>query len=297
MRDKSQLAISAPAKLNLYLHVKGLMHNGYHELETVMQTVSLFDELRIREFAGTEIKLITGNSEGLPPAEENLVVKAAKLLKYHYPRVKTGVEIRLKKNIPPGTGLGGGSSDAAAALKGISKIWGLEMQKPELAELAAELGSDIPFFIYGGAAICRGRGELVEPLPDIQENFICVLALPPIHVSTAEVYSEFDCLTNKSSLVNIAEVVSSLKFGDTKMLGDNLFNNLRQAACNVSTRLAEVEETMDKFFSLSGAYGYNISGSGSAWFGVYSERESALQAVKNFKEQANIPACIVHPVF
>ncbi len=274
----------APAKLNLYLDVLGRRDDGYHEIETVMQTIDLYDELLFAEGHEGEGLRLKCDAEGMPAAEDNLVFKAAQLL---HDRFGGGgnAAIEIRKHIPPGTGLGGGSSDAAETLAALCALWKLDAGTEQLEVLAAELGSDVPFFVRGGASLCRGRGEVIRPLI-CSATLHFVVVIPPLHISTAAAYKAADSLTKESIHVNIERVVIALERGDPEMLGDGLHNALRRAAVAVDPRVADIERTLDALFAGTDACGYSLSGSGSAWFGVYRNRAEAVEAAAHVGEHA-----------
>jgi len=185
--------IEAYAKINLGLRVLGLRPDGYHEIDTVLLSVDLADRLVIEARPDGEITLdVTSKLGSVIPIEENLVLRAARLLKERV-GFGEGVRIRLEKRIPPGAGLGGGSSDAAAALAGLNLLLDLGLSCEELMRLGSELGSDVPFFLLGGRCRARGRGELLEKLPDIGGSTF-VLLIPPYSLSTQKVYEAADRL-------------------------------------------------------------------------------------------------------
>ncbi len=281
------------AKLNLFLAVNGKRDDGYHEIETVMLAVGLCDELYFENARGGEVELVA-EGQGLPPVEENLVVKATRLLQRRF-ETRGGVRIRLKKNIPPGSGLGGGSSDAATALKEGSRLWGLKIGGEELQRIAAELGSDVPFFIRSGASVCGGRGEQVRPIHSGGKMYF-VIAIPPVEVSTSMVYSRVDSLTKESELGNIDRVISSIEQNDSSMLGASLFNELSEPASAVCPELRVFGGKLKEAFQASGCLGYSLSGSGSAWFGVYPDRISAARAASYVAENEGVSAYAVQSV-
>lgn len=180
------LTLSAPAKLNLHLRVVGLRPDGYHELDSVFHTIGLADTVRLE--AAPEVRLTCSDPALEGPA--NLALRAAHALRARAGEGR-GVHVRLEKRIPPGAGLGGGSSDAAAVLKGLNRLWGLGLSPEALAEVGAGLGSDVPFFLVGGAARVRGRGERVTALAPLAGTW-CLLVHPCVTLSTAEVYRAWD---------------------------------------------------------------------------------------------------------
>ena len=177
----------APAKINLYLHILGRRADGFHELETLMAPISLGDMLEI-DLIPTGIEF-TCSDPALSDAQDNLATKAARLFLEEF-KLDTGVRIHLEKAVPVGAGLGGGSSDAAAVLLALRELTGITCADGKLARLAAQLGSDIPFFIYRTPAICRGRGEIIEPVR-LQENYQGLLVHPGFGVSTPWAYKTY----------------------------------------------------------------------------------------------------------
>jgi len=224
-----RISIRAPAKINLGLTVCGSRPDGFHEIESVMQQVSLADILLLEPTAESEVLFQCTDPELNGP--ENLVCRAAEMLKIRAGGVVPGVKIVLYKNIPVGAGLAGGSADAASALKGLNKFWQLNLPQVTLLEVAATLGSDIPFCLEGGTALARGRGELLEKLP-ASPFFWVVLALPPgAKISTAAAYGGFDRkFTGQPSL---GPLVRAIKNDDKRALqrwlGSELTNTLETA--------------------------------------------------------------------
>jgi 4-diphosphocytidyl-2-C-methyl-D-erythritol kinase len=181
-----RLRLMAPAKINWTLEVIGRRPDGFHEVKTILQTIDLCDSLELE--TASELTL-AATGEGLPPPQENLTTRAARLLQ-ESTGYSGGARIRLTKTIPVAAGLGGGSSDAAAALRGLDRLWGLALPHERLVELAAEVGSDVPFFLRGGTALAEGRGERMAPLPDAPRTAILVV-VPPLSIAqkTQRMYS------------------------------------------------------------------------------------------------------------
>lgn len=182
------MQLYAPAKINLSFEIKGRREDGFHEIQTLMTPVSLSDRLTIEPGPTDDIKFSCDDSS-LPIGEENLVVRAARLFR-KATKIGTGVEIALEKKIPHGAGLGGGSSDAAATLLGLNELFETRLDQNELMQLAAEIGSDVPFFILGSTATCRGRGEIVEPAR-LPVNFNLLLVKPDFGVPTPWAYGRW----------------------------------------------------------------------------------------------------------
>ncbi len=266
----------APAKINLYLEVMGRRPDGFHEIDTIIQAVTLYDEIEFRQRDHGEIQLELVNSPGLPAGEENLVFRAAQLLCARLPGPRPPLSIRLKKNIPIGAGLGGGSSDAAATLMALSTLWGMNLAMEEILELASKLGSDVPFFLYGGTARCQGRGERVTSLEDFSEPFHFVLAFPGFQIPTSLIYRELDRLdkfhTSLTSIKSLDTMSQKLVQGGmpSKTL---LFNRLELIACKAFPELESFKKEIQKepFFAVL------MSGSGSTIYGVTKNRREAEQ--------------------
>jgi len=251
------LVLRAPAKVNLFLEVIGRRPDGYHEIETVMHAVDLADEL---EFTPAEEIEVVCDSDDVPTGRDNLVWAAAHLL-----RAETGVDagavIRLRKRIPIESGLGGGSSDAAAALLGLSSLWQLRLDRARLADIAARLGSDVPFFLWRGTALCTGRGEQVTPLP-CPRALHFILLLPEVSVSTARVYGSTSRLTSPRKLGTFNRL--ALESGDFPALGKALFNRLEETTFRLYPQLEAMKGKLAEL-PLDGVL---MSGSGSCIFGL-----------------------------
>lgn len=174
------LTTVAPAKINWTLEILGRRDDGYHEVRTILQTIDLSDHVTVRP--GLDVKLtVQGPAPVDVPTEQNLAYRAAALLRERT-GVRQGVEIELWKRVPAGTGLGGGSSDAAAVLRALNLLWDLNLGPEHLAALSAELGSDVPFFAHGGTVLATGRGDMVQPLPDVPRRWL-TLVVPPLTVA------------------------------------------------------------------------------------------------------------------
>lgn len=188
MKDNCSLTIVAPAKLNLFLHITGRRNDGYHNLETLFQFLSLEDELYI-QCRDDGVVSLTAQIEGLA-LHDNLIYRAAQLLFPYRGNTQLGANITLKKRIPMGGGLGGGSSDAASTLIALNQLWDLNLKQDKLAELGLQLGADVPVFIHGRATLARGVGEMFSPAQPAENWYLVVN--PGVHVSTAEVFSHPD---------------------------------------------------------------------------------------------------------
>jgi 4-diphosphocytidyl-2-C-methyl-D-erythritol kinase len=282
-RTPHGLTVRAPAKVNLFLEVLGKRPDGFHELATLMIAVSLFDTLEFKEDSDSvSLDLVPATEE--PGAEDrpllgtgpdNLVWRAADLLKRHT-RHPAGCRIRLTKRIPLEAGLAGGSSDAAATLLGLNRLWRLNLGTPELTTLAAELGSDVAFFLGGNAAWCTGRGEIVTPMQPTKPLWL-VLVCPPMGLSTARVFRE---LKLPEQPVNGLGVRQAVLEGDIEAIGRGLFNRLQPVAEELCPELAELRKRLANL----GAAGHLMSGSGTTYFVLCRDADEAQRAARELNQ-------------
>jgi len=277
-----QIQIPAFAKINLHLDVLGKRADGYHELRTVFQTISLHDTLHLRTSKKPGISLTTLGNESLSsePVEKNLVYRAVEALRSELrPKFRRGVEITLNKKIPAGRGLGGGSSDAAAALIGYLRLTGAPIAKQTLIQIAASIGADVPFFLFGGCALGVGRGEEIYPLPDIPGRAILVVSPTDIHVPTADAYRWLHAPT-LASLTKSAAAHKLYKFCALcwSAQGDCLSNDFEKAVFQRHARLSGIKRDLLH----RGASEALLAGSGSAVFGVFPSPAKARRAAVGF---------------
>ena len=271
-----RIHIRAPAKLNLFLEVLRKRPDGYHELVTVMQRISLYDLLTFEPAAsGIEISC---SDPTVPTDERNLVWRAVDALRLRSGGT-WGCRVVIEKHIPAGAGLGGGSSNGAAALKAANALYELGHDEATLREIAASLGSDVPFFLGSPTAVCRGRGEILEAL-EAREPFHYVLLLPRVHVSTAEVYGHLE-LTLTPDAKDVSVVAKGIISGDPEQVGASLFNRLEGPAFALNPSLADWVRELASF-DVCGAM---MSGSGSAVFALCrdSHQASHIQTVLSRK--------------
>ncbi|GAB2719015.1 4-(cytidine 5'-diphospho)-2-C-methyl-D-erythritol kinase [Paenibacillus thermoaerophilus] len=261
----------APAKINLSLDVLRKREDGYHEVEMVMTMIDLADRLEMRELPRDSI-VISSQAGYIPLDEKNLAFQAAKLIKERY-NVRQGVYIHLDKKIPVAAGLAGGSSDAAAALRGLNRLWNLNIPTDELQRLGAELGSDVPFCVTGGTAVARGRGEVLEPIPDPPQCWV-VLAKPSINVSTADVYGRFR--VNPALKPSTAGVTEAIRKGDFAAMCRSLGNALESVTLPLYPEVRQIKELMVRL----GADGVLMSGSGPTVYALV-QRESKVARLYN----------------
>lgn len=259
------IRVLAPAKVNLFLAVKGRRPDGSHELETIFQAIDLADVIEL-ELLPSEIRL-TSDRPGLPAGEGNLCWRAAALLREKAGTQK-GATIRLRKEIPVGAGLGGGSSDAAAALVGLNRLWELDLATEDLQDCAAQLGADVPFFLQGGTALGKGRGEVLSPLPT--PDLRLVVAWPKTTLSTALVYQAWDEQPGQGA-VSLEEMLEAVQKNDPAQIAASLRNDLEAAAMRLCPACAAVKEDLLR----AGGLGALVSGSGSAVFGIARDERHA----------------------
>jgi 4-diphosphocytidyl-2-C-methyl-D-erythritol kinase len=267
------LTLKTPAKINWFLHVMDKRRDGYHNLQSLMQCVSLYDTLSLEEY--DDIDVLTESD--IPP-EKNLVYKAALLLNEKYGS-KKGARITLKKDIPIEAGLGGGSTDAAAALRGLNSLWGLDVPEAELASLGASLGSDIPFFLSRTAALVEGRGERITPV-ELSAPHILLIVKPTLGVSAGWAYSQLEELGKPSDYVFIKKLVMALENGDYPTLRDMASNDLEAP---VLKSYPEIRELKDRLLDCGASLSV-MSGSGSSVFGLFKSRSTAEEAVASFPQ-------------
>lgn len=271
------MLVKAYAKINLVLDVLGTRDDGYHELETVMQTLELHDTIQLAPAPG-----ITLQVEGaeLPAGPGNLAYRAAFLLRERT-GCRKGVVIRLQKRIPLAAGLAGGSADAAAVLRGLNRLWRLDLDEHRLGELAAEIGSDVPFCLRGGTALCRGRGEIVIPLPPLPQTCV-VLVKPSFGVGTAEVYRRYDHLAAPRR-PDCDTMLAAVRRSDIAGVAAHLGNALEQVTLGMHPELAVIKEEL----AATGALGTLMSGSGPTVFGLYADYQVAARAAEKMNRGAN----------
>ena len=277
--NRLKLLVKAPAKINLSLDVLGKRQDGYHEVKMIMTTIDLADRLELTELAEDRIEILSHNRY-VPDDQRNLAYQAAKLLKEKF-NVKKGVSITIEKTIPVAAGLAGGSSDAAATLRGLNKLWNLGLTIDELAELGSEIGSDVSFCVYGGTAIATGRGERIEHIKTPPSCWV-ILAKPHIGVSTADVYGNLKL--NRVTHPNVDKMVDVINAGDYKGICDTVGNVLEDVTFKMHPEVARIKAQMKRF----GADAVLMSGSGPTVFGLVhhdSRMHRIYNGLKGFCEQ------------
>ncbi len=271
------LAFKTPAKINLGLHILGKREDGFHELETLLQMVSWCDEIQIECIAdGLEL---TCDHPDIPNDDGNLIIKAARLLQTHFPKRCKGARIHLKKNIPHGAGLGGGSGNAAGILLGLNVLWNLKLPREDLILVASELGSDVPFFLLSPCAIGKGRGEILEPI-NSPAKFYILMVYPGFPLSTTRVYGNLNLKLTKQKN-NISILKNFLLRSEFAQLGAAWVNDLEPVVFREYPEIFAIK----KRILASGAKGALLSGSGSTVFGLFDNLETAKTAYARLKDE------------
>lgn len=271
----NELKLKAYAKINLALDVLSKREDGYHEIRTIMQTVDLYDIINIEKIEEDNI-IVTTSSENIPTDNKNHAYIAASLLKERF-GVKQGVRIHIEKNIPVSAGLAGGSTDAAAVLKGLNEIFELNLSEQQLMEIGREIGADVPFCLVGGTALCEGIGEKVIKLKSAPQMNI-LIAKPEVYVSTQAVYEALD-LSKIKKRPNIEAMISAIEEGNVKEIAKNLCNVLEVVTVNQYPVINRVKDIMRN----NNALGTVMTGSGPAVFGIFGNKYNALKAAERLK--------------
>ena len=266
-----KLKYKARAKVNLGLDVCGRLPNGYHKVKMIMQAIDLYDELEFNKRKDPDIILSVDSKDPLGDIGNNLIFRAAKLMKEYY-SIKEGIEIHLKKHIPVAAGMAGGSTDAAATMLAMNELFELGQTREQLMEQALRLGADIPFCIQGGI------GEKLTELPAPPKASILV-AKPPIMVSTKEVYQSLKA-DELSSHPDIDGMIEALKQGSLQGITDRMDNVLETVTVEQFPVIAQIKDFMKEH----GAMNALMSGSGPTVFGIYKEEQEALAAEKALRE-------------
>lgn len=283
----NSITLKSRAKINLSIDVLGKRQDGYHLVEMIMQTIDLYDLIEINEKDNDQIT-IKSTSDEIPLDCNNLVYKAANLIKKTF-NINKGVEINIKKNIPVAAGMAGGSSNAAAVLVGLNKLWNLNLSNQQLEKIGLKLGADVPFCINGGAVLASGIGEELTPIKGLTKDVCILVCKPDLFVSTKEVY---ECIDSKDidKRPNNKFLIECLKNEDTRQLAENMFNVLEGVTMDKHPVIQQIKDIMTN----NRALGAMMSGSGPTVFGLYENREDAVKCKaileKQFK-QTFVVAC------
>ncbi len=271
------IELKALAKINLGLDVLGKRDNGYHDVRMVMQTIYLYDDVKLERVRRPGIKL-KSNLYYLPDNEHNIAYKAAKLLMDEF-GIADGVDIHLKKRIPVAAGMAGGSSNAAAVLYGMNCLFDLKLSQEELMERGVKLGADVPYCIMRGTVLAEGIGEILTPLAPMPKCYI-LIAKPTISVSTKVVYEKLDA----GAIVehpDIDGLIEGLEHGDVEMVAGKMGNVLEQVTIGDYPVIEEIKNVM----KTDGAMNAMMSGSGPTVFGLFRSRQDAKKAIESLKRK------------
>ncbi len=278
-----ELHLNAYAKINLTLDVLADRDDGYHDIETVMHTIELHDSIVLRENeSGITIRCA---SPDVPPDTQNIVYRTAQFLKETF-RIPRGVEVELTKCIPIASGLGGGSSDAAVTLLGLAQMWKLRLSERQLADLASKIGSDVPFFLAGGAALAMGRGERIRPLRPLPTTWV-VLARPPVQVSTEWAYR----ILNHESIrrrPDTGGVVRAIEAENAAGVGRSLCNVFEDVVTAHYPSVAAIRDRMLAYHPL----GVSLSGTGPVLFALAANEAAAREIAGGLSAVADLDVIV-----
>lgn len=285
-----EIKLKARAKINLTLDVIGKRENGYHELEMIMQTVGLYDEIKIRRIPENEIRLYT-NVGWLPTDERNLAWRAANLMRQEY-GIKEGVCITIDKRIPVAAGLAGGSADCAAVLVGMNQLFNLRLSRRELEQLALTMGTDIPYCVRRGTVLAEGLGEVLTNIRPACPLCHVVLVKLPVGVSTAKVYQnlQWDKIQKHPDTKAMLEAITA---HDVVKIGQLLGNVLEDVTISMVPKIAEIKQVLLQ----NGAAGALMSGSGPTVFALFTEKETAKNAAKMVRQKFGIKDVFVTKIY
>ena len=281
----NQPALSLPsfAKINWTLQILGKRPDGYHEVRTILQTISLHDDLHFK-VSGDGVITLSCNDSNIPTDNENLIMRAAYALKDRY-NINKGVHIRLEKRIPAQAGLGGASSNAAVSLLALAQVWKIEVTAPELLEIATNLGADVPFFLGGGCALATGIGATISPLPDSEVQHLVVIT-PKAGVATAKAYAAISSTTlttmNTDPILSRSHEEANSRHSVPWSPHGDLINDFESVIFDIEPEIRRTKETVLK----AGALGALLAGSGSSVFGIFADYEAQQRAVNEIKMEA-----------
>ena len=290
-------SLLAPGKINLYLEIIGDRPDGFHELVMILQSIELADRIDIKAADTPKITLHCNHPQ-VPTDETNLAYRAAKLMCDSFPNVYAnygGVDINIEKNLPVAAGLAGGSSDAAAVLVGMDLMWGLGLTQPELQELAAKLGSDIPFCVGGGTAVATGRGEVLDAIADLDNLWVVLAKYNNLSVSTpwayktyrqnysADYVSDRTGVVKRSDRVKTGSLMKAIIHKNSAEIGNLLYNDLEKVVLPAHPQVAQLKEA----FTTTNTLGTMMSGSGPTVFALFESISQAQTAARQVKERIN----------
>jgi 4-diphosphocytidyl-2-C-methyl-D-erythritol kinase len=273
-----QITIAAPAKINLSLDITGKLENGYHALDTIMQTISIEDKITLAK-TGRQISVLCDHPQ-VPQGNGNICHKAAEAF-FEKTALEGSVIITIDKNIPVAAGLAGGSSDAAAVIKGLNLLYGTGLTQREMCEIGLKCGADVPYCIVAGTCRAKGIGEKLTKLPSFAGVYI-VLVVPDFFVSTAWAYKNYD-LNKTDEKPCTEELISYIRGRDIKNTAERMVNVLESVTAKKHPEIQEIKNDIKK----SGACGSVMSGSGPSVFGLFENEEKARIAFSVIREKYN----------
>jgi 4-diphosphocytidyl-2-C-methyl-D-erythritol kinase len=286
-----EITYNSPCKFNLFLDVIDRRPDGFHEVVTIIEPLSLCDRLHLRETSG-ELE-VYADQPGVPDGPDNIVYQAAQLIREES-GVNRGVVIRIDKNVPPAAGLGGGSANAARTLLELNKLWELNLSHQTLVRLASQLGSDVPFFLTPATSLCRGRGEEITPLPRAPQ-FWAVLIKPALPISTRWAYEQLAISAPRSPHRNLQEITTALQSSDLPSLGKSLYNTFQVV---LEPKIPQLHDIIE-FFRNNNTLGTILSGSGSTVVGLVEMEPEAHAladlALSTFQEEYLIMVATNNP--
>jgi len=279
----SAIMVKAPAKINLFLEINGLLDNGYHNISSIATPISLYDNLSFQLIhEGIDFKCTSSDTS---LQENNIVIQAARLLKEKY-HVDKGIEIKLVKNIPVGAGLGGGSSDAASTLSTLNILWDLSLSKRDLMKIAATLGADVSLFLENGPVHMRGAGEKITKVNSQINKMFFIIISPSFSISTKKVYENMR-IPSKIEMRSPAAMIEGLKSGRFDMVANNIFNRLQETAFRIEPRLKDIHEEICSAFNKD----FFMSGSGSSLFLCCDSENEAVHVAEKIDSYNEISVC------
>ena len=280
-----QVKVIAPAKLNLSLEITGVDEKGYHLLDMMMQTVSVFEHITLTP--QDDISM-SSNARYIPTDSKNVAVKAAEKF-FEYTGVKGGVHIHINKTVPIKAGMAGGSADAAGVIVGLDYMYGTNLTVEQMCEIGLKCGSDIPFMIHGGTKRIQGTGDIILPAPQMPDCYF-VICMPTSGVSTPQAYANFDAMGVKANVDN-EKLINAIKANDLAGIAKYMANDLELAAGSEYTQ--PIKEALIRL----GAVGSMMTGSGAAVYGIFDSEEKAQQAAAALKEKSACEKYSIKSVF
>lgn len=270
----------AYAKINLVLNIGDLRPDGYHDIQTIMQSLELHDDVTVEQTGGTGIT-VTASVDTIPTDESNLAVKAVKAFAAKTGVPAEGLSIHIEKRIPVAAGLGGGSSDAAATLRALNVLYETNLSVDELAEIGIEVGSDVPFCVHGGCAYVEGKGDMVVPTTPMPQCII-VIGKPDLAISTEKMYQRFDQAELPQRADHTPEIMLGLRWENLKAVAESVGNAFEQVLMkNERNTVDMMKEVMNQF----GTLGTAMTGSGPAVFGIFDNELYARVASETLRQR------------